>query len=311
MPIKNLSDYRRMPRLGKIRLGIMVETGTKRYPKQTDYFVCPTEIQAIYGKEPKELDILIPSGELEAVFSQYYKMYGKSTGLKCRGDGERAYRFDKDKDTWTLCDCLGKDCTNYIDGNCKERAHLMVMLPKVERVGCYQIDTSSINSIININSSLDLIKAVTGRFHMIPCVLSLRPREVQVKGVKKTVYCLGIELHMSLVELRRLGRMNPMDMGLLPGETQTPALPPEVHEDLPSPDDMELYEEIEVVAKTGSLKQQTTIKEFMVERGVQEIKRLTVEDLRFIAEKVLEAVIVKEPTVKDEPTKNKSLKQFE
>ena len=305
MPIKNLSDYRRMPRLGKIRLGIIVENGPKRYPKQTDYFVCPPEVQAIYGKEPKELDILIPSKELEAVFSQYYKMYGKSTGLKCRGDGERAYRFDKDKDTWLPCDCLGKDCPDYQAKNCKERAHLMIMLPRVERVGCYQIDTSSINSIININSSLDLIKAVTGRFHMIPCILSLKPREVQVKGVKKTVWCLGIELHMSLVELRRMGKMDPTDMGLLPGEVQ--AQPPEITEDLPPPADIELYEEVEAIAKSGSLKQQIAVREFMIERGVQEIKKLTVDDIHFIASKVLE----QEP-VKDGPAKSKTtLKQFE
>ena len=39
-PIKDVSDVRRMPRLGKIRLGIKVEAeGKNPYPRATDYFV--------------------------------------------------------------------------------------------------------------------------------------------------------------------------------------------------------------------------------------------------------------------------------
>jgi hypothetical protein len=52
--IKDLSDKRRLPRLGKIRLGIKcksVSTGNE-YPKEVEYFVCPPEVQKVYGEKP-------------------------------------------------------------------------------------------------------------------------------------------------------------------------------------------------------------------------------------------------------------------
>jgi len=43
--IKGLSSIRRLPRLGKIRLGIKKVTAKgKEYPSETDYFVCPAEV---------------------------------------------------------------------------------------------------------------------------------------------------------------------------------------------------------------------------------------------------------------------------
>ena len=59
MPIKGLTTDRQemLPRIGKIRLGIKKKHSNGReYPAATDYFVCPPEVQAIYGPEPKESD---------------------------------------------------------------------------------------------------------------------------------------------------------------------------------------------------------------------------------------------------------------
>ena len=42
MPIKGLSEQRRLPRLGKIRLGVKKKNQKGiEYPASTDYFVCP------------------------------------------------------------------------------------------------------------------------------------------------------------------------------------------------------------------------------------------------------------------------------
>ena len=63
MPIKGLTTDRQemLPRIGKIRLGIKKKHSNGReYPAATDYFVCPPEVQAIYGAEPKELTIVLP-----------------------------------------------------------------------------------------------------------------------------------------------------------------------------------------------------------------------------------------------------------
>ena len=86
--IKGLSDRRRMPLMGKIRLGIKVKTekGTE-YPKETDYFVCPDEVIAVFGPEPKEIDIMLTHNDIPTLFPMSYVWYGRSRGAKCRGNG--------------------------------------------------------------------------------------------------------------------------------------------------------------------------------------------------------------------------------
>jgi len=54
--IEGLSDRRRLPRLGIIRLGIKAiseKTGNE-YPKEVPYFVAPDEVRSIYGEQPTE-----------------------------------------------------------------------------------------------------------------------------------------------------------------------------------------------------------------------------------------------------------------
>ena len=63
-PIKGISDRPRLPRLGKIRLGIKVEEeGKKPYPRAVDYFVCPPEVQAVLGEKPRSLPIAFPTDD--------------------------------------------------------------------------------------------------------------------------------------------------------------------------------------------------------------------------------------------------------
>jgi hypothetical protein len=87
MPIKGWSDAVRVPRLGQIALGYKDEKGV---PYGVDYFVVPPEVQEVYGREPRELDVLIPGEDLDKVFPAWLKRYGDQFGLICRGDGETA-----------------------------------------------------------------------------------------------------------------------------------------------------------------------------------------------------------------------------
>lgn len=76
MPIKGTTDVRRLPRLGKIRLGLKVEGATKSpYPQPTDYFVCPAEVAAVYGQKPMKLDILFPVEDDEIFAQQWYRVW--------------------------------------------------------------------------------------------------------------------------------------------------------------------------------------------------------------------------------------------
>ncbi|MBU1008432.1 hypothetical protein KKA53_05140 [Candidatus Dependentiae bacterium] len=198
MPIKGLSERLRLPRRGKIRLGekkISKKTG-KEYPSALDYFVVPGEVKKVYGEKPRKLDIMIPMENRDAFFPQNYKMYGKSKGLICRGDGETAMRVDPQSPELTEIECAGKNCEYFKDGKeieghmyrCNTIGNLQVILPKIKGLGIYQIDTSSYNSIVNINSCLEMIRGMMGRISWIPLILEVNMQEAHptVKGKKIT-----------------------------------------------------------------------------------------------------------------------------
>ena len=122
MPIKDLSDRQRVPRLDKIRLGIKVPGAKSDYPKAVDYFVCPEEVRAVYGEKPKQLKIAFHSDDLEEIFSQYYKRYGSGTGLVCKGDGELAMTLIPGKKRMQEIPCMGiskRYALFYLEGELK------------------------------------------------------------------------------------------------------------------------------------------------------------------------------------------------
>ncbi len=189
------SQNRRLPRLGKIRLGLKIQNGQgKQYPTETEYYVCPDEVKSVYGAEPTELDVMFPNDDLETLFTQKYAMYGSGSGLKCHGNGEQAERYDEKANAWKPCQCpcpfLRSDSNP--TGPCDEQSQLMVMLPKVSVGGCYQITTRSYHSTVAVNSALDFIRGVAGRISFLPLILRRVPQEITHHGVKRTHYILNL-----------------------------------------------------------------------------------------------------------------------
>ena len=94
MPIKDRTR-RRLPRLGVIRLGLLVDNarGGGQHPIQTDYFVLKDapDIEAFYlerGEEKvRELDVRLPFRDLERNFDAWYQVWAGGV-LTCQGDGE-------------------------------------------------------------------------------------------------------------------------------------------------------------------------------------------------------------------------------
>lgn len=210
MPIKGVSDIRRLPRLGKIRLGEkeLARSG-KEYPKAVDYFVCPPEVQKVYGEKPRVLDIMFPVDDSSVFFPQWYKRYGQSTGLICKGDGEVASFIDTETGEMVEMDCVPDECEAYAKKHCRRLANLQFLLPKVPGLGVWTIDTTSFYSIININSALEMIRAVAGRIHMLPLQLVLKPQEVSPDGRKKTVYVMDLLAPVTLSKLIAAGQTSP------------------------------------------------------------------------------------------------------
>lgn len=239
-PIKDLSDIRRMPRLGKVRLGIKVETeGKNPYPRATDYFVVPDEIKQFVGDMPKKLNIVFPAEEADRFAQQWLRCYSFTQGLVCKGDGVKANR-KIDVDTGDIArsttqewifkgdwGCEPDICEQYLDKQCRRVMNLLFMMPDVPGLGCWQLDTTSFYSIVNVNSCIDLIKSICGRISFIPLTLSLEPLEVSPPGIKKkTVHVLAIRSEVKLADIQRLGTVAPERIML-----------PELQEEEP-PDDL-------------------------------------------------------------------------
>ena len=214
--IIGLSAIRRLPRLGKIRLGVKVEYGEvvpttkngknkwekKTRPKEVDYFVCPLEIRKVYGEKPKELKISFPMNDPEVIFPQCYKWYGSSMGLKCRGDGETALRLNEETKEMEEREC---PCELLEEGKCKQRASLIFMMPGIKISGVYQIDLSSYHSIVDINSGIDYARVLLNdQIAFVPFKLKRVPKETHNKGMKQIHYTLQLELDITEDDLAKL-----------------------------------------------------------------------------------------------------------
>ena len=202
--IEGLSSIRRLPRLGKIRLGVkkISEKTGKEYPTETKHFVCPAEVMHVCGTEPTELKISFPMNDPEVIFPQCYKWYGSSKGLKCRGDGVNALRLNDDTNALEEREC---PCELLDEGKCKQRASLVFNLPDVGIGGVYQIDLSSYHSIVDINSGIDYARALLNdRIAFVPFKLKRVPKETHNDGKKQIHYTLQLELDVTAKQLQKL-----------------------------------------------------------------------------------------------------------
>ena len=237
MAIKGLSEIRRLPRLGKIRLGIKKKTAAGvEYPSEVDYFICdpqtPSELEnkkiidefdKLYGEKPKSIRIMFPVANPEVYFPQFYKRYGSGASLKCKGDGETARCgteefaagltvLRKDEMGLPIVKCLGKECPCYKRKECSEVGVLQILLPELPGAGVWQITTGSFHSIVNLNSCIDYIVAVCGRAHMIPLNLERRMQETAHNGKKSNHYILHINMDFRLADLQKFALIEPTRM---------------------------------------------------------------------------------------------------
>lgn len=264
--IMGLSAVRRLPRIGKLHLGIKVPSAKNEkcrkenhpnepmcpycsYPKDTDYFVLEKGMDgklrekfvSVYGETPQSIDIYFPTADRSLVFPQALMCY-KGMKLWCRGDGKTASRIDESSGSMkrVACSCehltgVKEDGTPWADEkgkpyttDCRFRAKLMVLLPKVTMAGIWQIDSGSSNNIIEINSALDYYQVLLRRIAFVPFILKRVPTVIQTpdnKAVTKALLKLEFEGDEKEVAAFRqkdaIGRLLPGD------QTQAvAALPP-------------------------------------------------------------------------------------
>ena len=230
--IKGFSEPKRIPRVGKIYLGVKTQNDKgKEYPTAVDYFVVrPDGVNTMdsaaeafrkqYGDEPREITIAFPNDELENIMPQYLAAYrggGGRSELWCKGDGDMAGRADG-SGNYVQIPCLYRDCPIYIEGKCKELTRLLFLLPDVEGIGVWELDTTSYHSAQNLVSSIQLIRQLTrGKISMIPLTLRVVPKTVNPDGRTKTVWVLDLKLeNIKLADLLnripQLGDVEPMQL---------------------------------------------------------------------------------------------------
>jgi len=273
MPIKGLSDRKRLIRVGKIHLGIKAQGQRGQYPKAVDYFVVHASATtpeasaaaflAVYGDQPRELDIIFPTDDITQWADPWYRAYSQSYGLICKGDGvEATARWDNagqgprpegvEQGSWASAStkefqsqkipCMAEDCPmqKTKPPRCKAVMNLQFLLPNVRGIGCWQIDTGSHNSIRNLQDGIELIKSATGgRIRGLWLKLRLSPKEVTPPdgGTKtKTVWVLDLSMPtVSLEELMATAAKLPKDRLLAAPELDEEEPPEDLG--LPAPEE--------------------------------------------------------------------------
>jgi len=170
---------------------------------------------------------MFPTNDQTQWASQYLRCYSATRGLVCRGDGETAVA-KTDARTGEIAGkesietemkeitCNAAKCNFYQNAQCRRVMNLQFLLPDCPSFGVYQLDTSSFYSIVNVNSSLELIRGTCGRLSMLPLSLRLIEQEVQPEGKKKTVRILSLTAPYSLAEIQRYAQIPPGQALLLP-----------------------------------------------------------------------------------------------
>lgn len=184
MPIKEFQERRRLPVIGKIRLGTRKQNASgKEYPTETPFFVLDDapDVAKVYGAEPTSLEVMFPSDDLNQVIPHWYKWYsggvknkdGDIIGgkLKCYGDGDIAYHLERRDPVTRVVPtraCLGENCPDWKDSKgtqqCKAAMSVFVILPRVSLLGLYQIDTTSKAAIQNFVNQMYTLKETWGTF---------------------------------------------------------------------------------------------------------------------------------------------------
>lgn len=229
--IPGITDRRRLPRLGKIRLGEKAKGARGEYPKKLDHFNFKDvpEVAEVYGDDCKELPIVLPADDVSVFFPTARKAY-RTSGLFCAcDDGEIARRVrvpieangkgDHQGEAFIKAEglsvkpgemfelpCPGESCDYFERKMCKNLGRLLFILPEIPRFGVYEIATTSYNSIVNVMSMTEAIRSAVGTVAGIPLTLCLKPMKVQPKGKATTVYVLELEFRGSYQTLATIGK---------------------------------------------------------------------------------------------------------
>lgn len=238
-----------MPRVGKIRLGIKVDATSRTgesvsRPQATDYFVVTGDDNGVtspesaesfldlYPGEPRAIHCILPAGTPEQVMEGAWRLYGTGK-LKRKCDG-----MECDERTatggWVTqpCVCEAQGISERVERNGQAQANpahcrliwtFNILLPGVQGVGVWQVETQSEISARRLANWLRMMADLIGDLRMVPFDLYLVPVAVAPDGRSKTVYVLeprASELTQQLMDRLARERRPALEAG-----DQQPGLP--------------------------------------------------------------------------------------
>lgn len=199
MAIKGLTDKQaRFPKIGTIRKGSPKQEG--KIGRDLTYFRFDTQdsdaaqafVQA-YGKEPREINVMLPYQQTEQVFPSWMEEWAASSLIR-RCDGEQQCLYlNSDRKSYSKkpIQCAAPQC------NCKPVGRLTVVIPELRRLGYVEVLTHSKFDILGLTENLVAIEQASGDLRGIPFVLSRTRRSISVpmgeKRVRQDKWLLSIE----------------------------------------------------------------------------------------------------------------------
>ena len=215
MPIQGLTNAEpRFTRAGHIRLGIKKQSARgSLYPEKSDHFIADFESEETtrlfyktYGEKPTKISIAFAHETPDSIFPQWYKCYGAASGLKCKGDGNTAQRADEKGDLHEV-DCPGPSECDFGKANgCKQMASLQFFIRGLPGFQIFQVNTTSWNSIRNLNSGLEMPRVVRGNqpIRGVWVDLYLVPQQAQANGKSVQIYVMKLDIPTNLDNLKAL-----------------------------------------------------------------------------------------------------------
>jgi hypothetical protein len=176
---------------------------------------------------------MFPPAPTDLFFAQWYKRYGKSTLVKCKGDGEIATcgseefakgleKIGEDERGMIQVKCLGPECIYQKSNECARMASLQVILPDLKGMGIWQINTGSYNSIVNVNSAIDWLRGLCGRYAMIPVTLMRVETEIAYEGKKSKHYILAVDQNsFSIGDIQQWAALKTVERALIPAPDES------------------------------------------------------------------------------------------
>lgn len=156
-----------------------------------------------FGKEPKEISVLLLDDDPNNAFDAWFKEYRGNAVMTRKCDGEVQRQWLTPQNVYSF---NPKPCEKQKNGtcNCVKSAELRVVIPNLGAMGFFKVLTHSTWDILSISQQLQMIYQSAGRLKGIPFLLKRSPREIfaNYDGRKNRVTksLLSIEVHPDVAD---------------------------------------------------------------------------------------------------------------